>query len=212
MGVLVETPEPATPPSEHMLECGEGLVLEWNPFRKEGYSLQMAWPDRGVHSAEEASVCSACHPMTAGGIGHGQALYPAGVAEKALKGGSDCAVACHTWLSEDLQPGVLLMGSTDGHGRVFREGYTRRKGSAAVRFARIKPGCGGCHNARTSRHGAMLGCVDCHDFAYGKSSGLHARHTKISGACASCHAAEKGGETGPFRTACYNCHASGHAP
>lgn len=183
--------------------------------------MGIAWPDRGIHSAEEASVCSTCHTMTASGIGHGLALYPAGVADKAHKGGSDCAADCHAWLPADLQPGALLMESSSGHGRLYRKGYIRRKGPATIRFARIGPGCGGCHNARTRRHGSIVGCVDCHDFAYRKSLSLHERHVEVlesttgsgmGGPCASCHPAEKGGEIGSFRAACYNCHPSGHAP
>jgi len=169
-------------------------------------------------------------------------LYPA--PEKAFTGATDCAPACHGWVdggaapggfpgatdlvtvTGSLRPGDLLQAGDNGHSRLWREG-ARPATQSAFRISAFGPGCGGCHNLMAEDHGAILNCLDCHDFQ-SNASAIHTAHVAAIAdhqaqfdpqgagagvtACDYCHEGEATGPTARSRGACHDCHLSGHAP
>lgn len=228
---------------------GQGLVRRDPAIPAPGVHLGFTWPGRGRHGLPGAEVegdalreaCSGCHPVGADGLGHGVRCYPPEAARTVFTGGASCGGSCHGWLTGgvtaagfqdaggqtptyqgSLRPAELLAAADNAHFALWREGW--RTDSQRIRIWAFNPGCGGCHNAISEPHGAVAGCLDCHDLG-GMGGEQHGRHVELitnhadridpgrpdPSPCAYCH--RQGDLSGVrSRAACYNCHLGGHQP
>ena len=222
--------------------AGRGAVQSTTFIYGASQPYSVVWPRRGRHDDVAPARCTtSCHPVSSQGLRHGLSVYPPGAHELAFAPATDCAARCHLWLpttarSEGFAPAAgeapaydgsfrpadLLAAVETGHTRIFDQGY---EGDFTARYvARLKPGCAGCHNVQSERHGALVGCMGCHRMR-GSGEELHWMHVdRINErradvdpghaddtACSYCHgfSSERSELTAG---ACYNCHLSGHQP
>jgi len=230
-------------PAKHWAQAaGGGLTRKDVLIALDHWQFAYHWPRRGAHDAVDLADCSGCHPVSREGIRHGVSQYSPAIRELVFAGGADCAAACHGWLPAEgtaagfipaagpapqitgsFRPADLLAGAANRHAGIYNRGY-RSGPSAELRITMIKPGCGGCHNAREEAHGAIVGCLDCHLFGtvMGERHQSHVQRISLRRAeldpghadreaCTYCHAFEDDPD-GLARGACYNCHLSGHQP
>ena len=230
----------ALSPREWATLAGDGLVRREPAIPEPGIHLTLPWPRRGTHVPGSPGGCAPCHPVDALGIGHGIRAYPQ--PELAFAPGTSCAGGCHYWLpgpvtlhgfegaqgmltlQVSMRPEALLNGAHNAHADLWRQG-AHPPAAAGLRVGIFNPGCGGCHNLASESHGAVLGCLDCHDFE-GKTGTLHTAHVALiedhmedndvdmaamgAGPCGYCHTDI---EPSPrAAAACYNCHLSAHQP
>lgn len=234
------TPKSAAAPREWMARMGRGLTRKMPLMPTPVKEFTLAFVKRGHHPAYKLSQCADCHPVSSQGARHGMAQYPRAVRAVAFSGGKSCASGCHQWLGKSvtstgfkpatgtapiykgsLRPHDLLTAASDGHSRIYRQGYVKKKGDA-ITIRRIKPGCAGCHSVRNDKHGTTSGCVDCHEFGR-TTSAQHKKHVDViaearaavdpgnakATTCDYCHGLSKT-PTVLKNAACYNCHLSGH--
>lgn len=229
------------------LQASSPGIARIDPWDPTVFTLGVTWPRRGHHGAESLSGCKRCHDRRSGNIlKHGARFYPDDSLEILAQGGATCSSqGCHQWLgtidtqgfvradgtalsfSGSALPETLLSGADNAHDTVFREGYRQAEmARREIKVTALNPGCGGCHNAFSGDHGAMLSCTDCHAFGAGSTGASpHQRHINlIEGdralndpahaelmSCLYCHGwSEQAGDL--HRPACYNCHLSGHQP
>jgi len=199
--------------------------------------------ERGHHPKYTLAECSTCHPVSAEGVRHGMSQYPATSRAKVFKPETCAKSTCHTWLgtsgtstgfkpksgaapsySGSLRPGDLLASATDGHAQLYKKGYSKSAAKTAkgIKVGRIMPGCVGCHNTQTDKHGETPGCLDCHTMG-GSTGKLHGRHVTAitsrradidpgnaaASSCDYCHGFSST-KTTLKNAACYSCHLSGH--
>ncbi len=208
---LTETfPTASSSPQEHMLFYGSGVESgpSYDPTATASFTIE--WIKRGYHDEESLRDCSPCH-NTLEDNEHGGFFYPAYSREQ-FYSPAGCANACHKWLyCTSWDPAVLLSESGNPHGDLFRRGYEGN--TRSIMLAEIKPGCGGCHSVAEVRHGAIPGCLDCHDFYTGSNTDEHSLHLERladdNSPCTWCHGGYGGTK---YKAACYNCHESGHNP
>ncbi len=232
----------ALAPAEHMRKAGLGLVrvMELMPTAKAQFTF--GFVKRGNHPPYKAGQCAPCHPVSAEGIRHGLSQYPTDSRASAFKP-QTCAAACHPWLkksvtsagftpktgaaptySGSLRPADLLAAATDKHASIYKQGYNKAqaKTGKGIKVGRIMPGCVGCHNTQTDKHGETPACMHCHTMG-GSSGTLHKAHVDAitSGraavdpgnaarsSCDYCHGFSA--TVGNLKNAaCYSCHLSGH--
>jgi len=220
----------------------DGVVRVDPMFPEPGLWWAVPWIGRGHHDANALADCAGCHPVDAGGFGHGVRTFPA--LDAVFAGGTDCAGTCHAWLpatatavgfdpaegdaptwTGSLRPRALLEGADNAHSRLWREG-ARPADPDAFGYGAFNPGCGGCHQVATEDHGHVTGCLDCHRFG-GPGGRLHGLHADAiadgvdaidpglaaSGGSRCDYCHADGDSPGPrARAACYGCHLSGHQP
>ena len=242
LGALtVAAGDEAAGPREWMTLAGVGLVRLSPVIPVPGVKLTLPWARRGRHDSTELGTCGACHPIREDGVGHGIRAYPSAAA--VFSSGVSCASSCHEWLGTavvasgfegsdgatrtyegSMRPVDLLQSADNAHSAIWREGA--RADGDHFRINAFNPGCGGCHNLSDESHGAVLGCLDCHDFG-GENGELHTTHVAViadhaesndveavangMSFCTYCHTPD---DTPAPRSsaACYNCHLSGHQP
>lgn len=213
-------------PREWLAVSGVGLVRDDPAIPAPGVRLVDPWPHRGWHDPSALAACDGCHPVDDQGLGHDLRVYPDPTT--AFQGGKGCADACHGWIGADvdgvnLAPQALLAAVETAHTGLWRDGAR----PAGMRFAALRPGCGGCHNARAETHGAVLTCLDCHTLG-GPGGALHQAHVVAIGAaqeqqdlegaaagvsaCGYCHDADDDVPLERWRPGCHGCHLSGHQP
>jgi hypothetical protein len=236
------TPNPGAAMSigEWTSSAAMGLVRVDPLFPEPGVWWGVPWPRRG-HHAIAMDNCAGCHPLQADGTGHGLRVYP--VKEDVFTGEKNCSLGCHGWIPESstekgfpdtevpdivgsTRPGELLAAGDNAHSRLWRQG-ARPSDQTAFRISTFQPGCGGCHNVMAEDHGAILNCLDCHDFQSNKSD-LHTSHVVAAAngqarfdpegataglsSCNYCHKNEGDAPLDRSRQSCHNCHLSAHQP
>jgi len=227
VGALAASPAgSAGTPREWLEVGGVGLVRDDPAIPAPGIRLVDPWPKRGAHDGAALTACDGCHPVDDDGHGHDLRVYPDPTT--AFQAGKGCADGCHGWIGADadgvsLAPRALLADVETAHTGLWRDG-ARPEG---LRFAAFRPGCGGCHNARSETHGFVLTCLDCHTLG-GPDGALHQAHVAaIDGAeeqvdpeaaaagvsaCGYCHDADDDVPLERWRRGCHGCHLSGHQP
>jgi len=206
-------------PRDWLATAGLGMLRDDPAIPAADTRYSLDWPRRGYHPAEPGE-CAACHPLNAGGVGHGLSTYPD--PGTAFQAGHDCATGCHGWQGQS--PAGLLQAADNSHSRLWREGARFPQGQGHV--AAFRPGCGGCHNLQAEAHGTITTCLQCHVLG-GLEGELHQAHVAIIdadqealdpeayaagvSACGYCHP-EDDAPLERWRAACYTCHGSGHRP
>ena len=232
---------PSTAPAEHMRKVGLGLVRVMELMASADLQLTFGFMERGHHPVYTVAQCATCHPVSAEGVRHGMSQYPVTARANAFKP-QTCAAACHPWLTKSitssgfkpktgaaptysgsLRPGEMLAAATDGHATLYKQGYSKSAAKKkGIKVGRILPGCVGCHNTQSDKHGETPSCLNCHTLG-GSSGTLHKVHTDAitkaraandpgnaaASTCDYCHGFSATGNT-LKNAACYSCHLSGH--
>lgn len=238
----LQTPGSTDAPAEHMRKAGVGLVRVMELMASANLQLTFGWVERGRHPKYTLKECSSCHPVSAEGVRHGMSQYPPESRANAFKPES-CAASCHQWLgksvtsagfkpksgaapsySGSIRPGDLLAAAGDGHALLYKKGYSKSAARVqkGIKVGRILPGCAGCHNTQSDKHGETPACLNCHTMG-GSSGKLHGRHVTAitqkraaidpgnaaASTCDYCHGFSST-KTNLKNAACYSCHLSGH--
>lgn len=237
----LQAPVSAEAPAEHMRKQGMGLVRVMELMASPKPQLTFGFMERGNHPTYTLKQCADCHPVSAQGVRHGMSQYPRSSRAVAFKP-QTCASACHPWLKKSgssvgfspktgtaptytgsLRPGDLLAASTDGHATVYKSGYSKAAAkNKGIKVGRILPGCVGCHNTQSDKHGETPACLNCHTLG-GSSGTLHKAHVdaitkgratidpgnSAASSCDYCHGFSSTASK-LKNAACYSCHLSGH--
>lgn len=231
--------DPARVPKDWCFDQGLGLWRS-DPAIPDGHiHMALIWTERGQHSDSED--CGMCHPVDSQGIGHGLRVYPfpdkafepasscaaschSWLPEEASTEGFENELGIRPTWSGSLRPADLLQEVETGHTRLWREGA--RVDGDNFRITGFNPGCGGCHNVQAEAHGTIVTCTGCHRFG-DRTNDLHQDHIALIAyemdekdpfavaedleICAYCHARPES-PLERHKSACYNCHLSGHQP